>query len=158
MQLSEQPPLSKSYFEKYRTIIVVLVLVIVVLGVLFIPYIPITKEKTRTVTLQYNSQLYNNSPLRSYVNVTNEDSISGDFSVTMNYWYTPLTGQEQLENTSSQSLFIKARATQTFYVPSGWIDFDFSLITYSVSAPTKQQSYNVTNTQYKSIFDLIRGS
>jgi hypothetical protein len=158
MQLSDQSPSSKSYFERYRTIILISVVIIVVLGALFIPYIPITKKKTRTVTLQYNSQLYNNSPYQSYVNVTNEDSIGGNFSVTMNYWYTPLTGQEQLENTSSQSLFIKAGDTQTFYVPSGWIDFDFSLITYSVSAPTKQENYNATNTEYKSILDLIRGS
>jgi hypothetical protein len=148
MQLSERSPLGKSYFGKYRTIILVSVVVIVVLGALFIPYIP------KTVTLEYNSQYYNNGmlmltlqrPLQWYVNVTNEDSIGGSFSVTMNYWYISLTGQKQLENTSSQSLFIKAGATQTFYVPSGWIDVVCFLITYSVSA---------TNTQYKSIFDLI---
>jgi hypothetical protein len=96
--------------------------VIVVLGALFIPYIP------NTVTLQYNSQLCSSNGISQwYVNVTNEGSIGGTFSATINLWLISDVGagQAQLENASSQSFFIKAGATKTFYFPSGWFEFDF---------------------------------
>jgi hypothetical protein len=171
-QLPEQiPPPSRSHFEKYKKPILVSLAVIMVTMILFVPFIPVqyAVTKTRTVKLQYSSQLYDKvygsmdlGPW--FVNVTNKDSISGSFSVTMNWWRNnpayPLSGpQRYLEDTSTQSLSINPKVTETFYLPSDWTIIEpLYSFTYSVSAPSKQENYNVTNTKYESIIDLIRGS
>ena len=167
--MSQQPaPTEKSYLKKYKRPILVSIVIVVVAIVLVSPIIPsqYTVAKTRTRTLQYISQAYSEIVYGidtgpCFINVTNKDSIGGNFSVTMK-WFgypNPLTGKYQLLGTFSQSLYIDARTTKTFYVPEGWFFYPpaaFSF-TYSVSAPSIQESYQVTKTEYKSILSLLEG-
>jgi hypothetical protein len=154
----EQKQISKSYFEKHKKPILISVAIISVVIVLVIPIIPIryTVTETRTRPLQYTSQVYGIYNVPKFVNVTNTDSIGGTFSITMNKWYNTPLGQQQLEDTSTQSSFISAGATHSFYLPEDWIVISpMYSFTYSVSAPSKQENYNVTKTEYKSILNLI---
>jgi hypothetical protein len=103
-QLPQQlPPPNRSYFQKYKSFILASFAIIIVIIILFVPFVPEqhTVPKTRTVKLQYGSQLYDKIVAGMdvgpwFVNVTNEDSIGGSFSVTMNYWVLTniLTGQK----------------------------------------------------------------
>jgi len=158
------PPPSKSYFEKYKRFIFVSFAIIIVMVILFFPFIPIqyTVAKTRTVKLQYSSEVYGYTIgyfIPKIVNVTNKDSIGGIFSVTMKMWQNNPVGQPQLLDTFTNSSFINAGTTHTFHLPDDWIIIELMYaFTYSVSAPSKQENYNVINTEYKSIIDLIRGA
>lgn len=157
MTAIESLPNQKHLSQKHKNLIVLASGVIIVIVLLIAPIIPTqhTVTKTRTRNLLYSSQLFD----KRYVNVTNWDSIGGNFSVTMNYWViSPMTGERvSLVNTSTQSLFINAGASQAFYVPNNWHIYvlDHS-IDYSVSAST-QESYQGTQTEYKSTLDLIHG-
>ncbi len=169
--MSQQSPLSeRSYLEKYRKPILVSLAIIFVVIVLVIPIIPIqyTVTETRTRNLRYSSQLYHKVVAGMdiggpyFVNVTNTDSIGGSFSVTMKYWSaTIINGQagKQLEDTYTQSSFINAKTTQSFSAPENWFVFEpIYSFSYSVSAPSIQQAYNVTKTEYRSILNLVFGS
>ena len=161
-------PVGKSYFQKYKKPIIASLAAIVIVILLVSPIIPIQYPVTRTRTrnLLYSAQLYDKIFLGNdlgpyFVNVTNTDSIGGDFSITMNKWLYnpayPISGPERtLQSTSSQSSYIDARTTHIFYIPSDWYIFaPMYSITYSVSAPSIQENYNVTQTEYKSIISLI---
>jgi hypothetical protein len=165
MESEKEPtPIGKSYFEKHKKPIVISIAIISVVIVLVIPIIPIqyTVTQTRTVKLQYNSQLYGTQIgvfIPKFVNVTNKDSIGGSFSVTMKMWLNNPLGQPQLQDTFTQSSYISAGATHTFNLPEDWIIIEpMYSFTYSVSAPNKQENYNVTKTEYKSILNLIAES
>lgn len=156
-------PLEKSHLQKYRKPILLSVAIIILVIVLVSPIIPIhyTVTQTRTRNLRYSSEVYGIYNVPKIVNVTNKDSIGGSFSVAMNKWLNnpayPLSGPERtLESTSSQSLYIDSGTTRTFHLPDDWIIISpmYSL-TYSVSAPSTQENYNVTQTEYKSILSLI---
>ena len=155
------PPIGKSYLKKYKKPILISLAIIIVVIILVSPIVPIqyTVTKIRTRNLRYSSKVYGIYNVAEFVNVTNKDSIGGSFSVTMKKWYNNPLGQSQLEDTSTQSSFISAGATHTFYLPDDWIIIGLMYsFTYSVSAPTKQENYNVTKTEYKSIFNLIAES
>jgi len=166
--MSQQVPpsqsLESSYLKKYKKPILGSVAVITLIVILVAPIIPIeyTVTQTRTRNLRYSSEVYGTAIMvwvPKFVNVTNKDSIGGSFSVTMNNWYNTPLGQRQLEDTSTQSSFISARTTHTFYLPSDWIIIaPVYSFTYSVSAPSTQENYNVTKTEYKSILNLIAES
>jgi len=133
--------------------------------ILFVPFIPVqyTTAKTRTVNLQYHAEVYGINVglwIPKIVNVTNKDSIGGTFSITMKMWRNNPLGQPRLLDTSTDSSFINAGDTHTFPLPDDWIinPVYFDSLTYSVSAPSKQENYNVTNTEYKSILNLIAES
>jgi len=161
--MSQQPPspIGKSYLKKYKKPILISLAIIIAVIILVSPIVPIqyTVTKTRTRNLKYTSKAYGVYNVPKFVNVTNKDSIGGSFSVTMKMWYNPPLGQPELEDTSTQSSFISAGATHTFYLPSDWIIIEpmYSL-TYSVSAPSTQESYQEIQTEYKSILNLIEGS
>jgi len=157
----EQPPIGKSYFKKYKKTVLISLAIISVVIVLVSPIVPIqyTVTQTRTRNLRYSSKVYGIYNVPKFVNVTNKDSIGGSFSVTMNNWYNTPLGDRQLEDTSTQSSFISAGTTHTFYLPSDWIIIaPMYSFTYSVSAPSTQENYNVTKTEYKSILNLIAES
>jgi len=161
MSQQPPPPIGKSYLTKYKKPILISFTIIIAVIILVSPIVPIqyTVTKTRTRNLKYTSKAYGVYNVPKFVNVTNTDSISGSFSVTMNKWYNTPLGQRQLEDTSTQSSFISARTTHTFYLPSDWIIIvPMYSFTYSVSAPSTQETYNVTQTEYKSILNLIEGS
>lgn len=109
--------------KKYKKTVLISLAIIIVVIVLVSPIVPIqsTVTKTRTHNLKYTSKAYGVYNVRKFVNVTNKDSIGGSYSVTMKMWYNPPLGQPELEDTSTQSSFISAGATQTFYLPSDWI-------------------------------------
>jgi len=154
----KQTKLARAIFEKHKKPIIILVTLIFVAIMLVIPIIPIqcTILKTRTVNLNYESGVYGVYNIPKFVNVTNKDSIGGTFSITMQKWYVNPIGQKQLEDTVTQSAFIPAGATHTFYLPEDWLivppTYSF---TYSINPPTKQETYNVTKIEYKSVLDLI---
>jgi hypothetical protein len=154
----EQKSIDKSYFEKHKKPIVVLVAIISVVIVMVIPIIPIqyTVTETRTRNLRYSSEVYGIYNIPKFVNVTNTDPIGGTFSITMQKWYVNPIGQKQLEDTVTQSAFIPAGATHSFYLPEDWLivppTYSF---THSVTPPATQENYNVTKTEYKSILNLI---
>lgn len=164
-----QPPPERSYLKQYKNLIVtiaIILTIIIVVVILLSPIIPIqyTVPETRTRSLLYNAGMYFNTVLGiktypPFVNVTNEDSVSGSFSVTIDYWYNSPFSQSQLVNTFSQSVFINAGTTQIFSPPKGWggTDLFFWSYSYSVSTPTTQETYNVTKTEYKSILNLVSG-
>jgi hypothetical protein len=157
---SEKEPrrIYESYFEKHKKPILFSVAIISVIIVLVIPIIPIqyTVTETRNRNLRYSSGVYGIYNVPKFVNVTNKDSIGGTFSITMQKWYVNPIGQKQLEDTVTQSAFISAGATHTFYLPEDWIIIQpMYSFTYSVTPPTTQENYNVTKTEYKSIFNLI---
>ncbi len=158
--MSQQSPLSeRSYFKKYRKPILALIAMIFLVIVLVIPIIPIQKTvtKTRTRNLLYNDKFIRGDNYGdSYVSITNKDSIGGIFSVTMNHYLIyPPDGTKKLEDTFSQSLFINAGATQIFHFPNwNWYIIG-DAFDYSISAPSTQESYQETQTEYKSILSLI---
>ena len=151
-------PQAVEYFHKRKKLIMILIVIVTIAIVLVIPVIPITYSitKTRTVNLKYGSEVYGVYNIPKFVNVTNKDSIGGTFSITMKKWYVNPIGQKQLEDTITQSAFISAGATHTFYLPEDWVIVPpMYLFTYSVNPPTKQETYNVTKIEYKSVLDLI---
>jgi hypothetical protein len=150
-------------------------LAIILTVILISPMIPIQSQdivtKTKTRGLKYDAALYipqpNDSGIIDYtpydgppsVNVTNQDSIGGNFSVTIEYGSHLLFNGSAQIITFSQSIFINAGETKTFTPPSGW-GGPLTMIThyyYSVSAPTIQENYNVTETKtrYKSILNSL---
>lgn len=157
----ESLPNQKHFSKKHKNLIIVSCAIVIAVVVLISPIIPTqhTVTKTRTRNLRYSSKVYGQSIglfVPKLVNVTNLDSIGGSFSVTMNMWYNPPLGQPQLKDTSTQSSSIPARATHAFYLPSNWIILEpMNSFTYSVSAPTTQESYQETQTEHKSILNLI---
>jgi len=157
--MSQQPlPIERSYLEKHKKTIIVSLAIIVAIVILASPIVPIqyTVTKTKTRNLKYSSEVYGVYNVPKFVNVTNKDSFGGIFSVTMKMWYNTPLGQPQLEDTSTQSSFIPAGATHTFYLPGDWIVVaPVYSFTHSVSAPSIQEAYNVTETEYKSILNLI---
>jgi len=173
MALSEAPPsIQEGFLKKHRNLLftsLALIIVVIVVIVLISPVIAsqYTITETRTRNLQYDSGMYFNTNSLGvelyppYVNVTNQDSIGGVFSVTINYNYNSWNGPELYENdTWSQSTFINAGTTQMFSPPQGWgflniLSWSYN---YSVSAPTTQENYNVTQTKYESILTLIENS
>lgn len=159
--MSQQPlPIERNYLKRYKKPILVSLAIIIVVIVLVSPIVPIqyTVTKTRTRDLRYSSEVYGTYNIPKFVNVTNTDSIGGGFSVTMNMWLNNPLGQSQLQDTSTQYSFIRAGATQAFYLPSDWFIFGLYSLTYSVSAPSTQETYDVTQTEYKSILNLIAES
>ncbi len=154
--MSQQSPSSdRSYYKKHKRPVLVSIALASLVIALVAPIIPIQKTvtKTRTRNLQYYSQLYD----KESVNITNVDSIGGNFSVTMNYWViSPTDGRRvSLEHTSTQSSFINAGASQVFYAPSDWHIYQLShALDYSVSAST-QEAYDATITEYNSVLNII---
>jgi len=154
----KQTKLARAIFEKHKKPIIILITLIFVAIMLVIPIIPIqcTILKTRTVNLNYESGVYGVYNIPKFVNVTNKDSIGGTFSIKMQKWYVNPIGQKQLEDTVTQSAFIPAGTTHTFYLPEDWVivppTYSF---TYSINPPTKKETYNVTKIEYKSVLDLI---
>ncbi len=177
VSLSQQPPppppLVRSRLKQYKNFAIATIVtlaIIIVIVILASPIVPIhyTVTKTRTRNFQYSAGLYCHTwggieLFPPFANVTNQESIGGNFSVTINYWnHAPEMGglSARLISTFSQSIFINAGITQTFSPPSGWgglaiLFYDYS---YSVSAPRTQENYNVTQTEYKSILNLLFGS
>jgi hypothetical protein len=97
----------------------------------------------------------NDSEYMDYVNVTNYDTVGGTYTVTMNKSSVPpdYAGPfeiETFEDTTTQSIFIAAGDSGIFNAPQSW-----SYFTYEVTVPTKQESYNVTTTELKSIINII---
>ena len=162
-QVPPSQPLESSYLKKYKKLILVSVVIITLIVILVAPVIPIkyTATQTRTRNLRYSSKVYGLYNIPKIVNVTNTDSIGGSFSVTMKKWYQPPSPlqSKELEDTFTQSLFINAHSTRTFDIPEDWLIYPpMYSFTHSVSAPTTQELYNVTKTEYKSILDLIGSS
>lgn len=158
MSQQPPPPIGKSYLKKYKKPILISFAIIIAVIILVSPIVPVqyTVTKTRTRHLRYSSKVYGIYNVPKYVNVTNKDTIGGSFSVTMKMWFNNPLGQSQLEDTSTQSSFISAGATHTFYLPDDWIIIQpMYSFTYPVSAPSTQENYNVTKTEYKSILNLI---
>ena len=140
-----------------KKIILVIISFAISLLVLVSPIIPIqsTVTKTRTRNLKYTSNVYGVYNIPKFVKVTNSDSIGGCFSVIMKKWYNPPLGQRQLEDTHTQSSSISAGTTHDFYLPDDWSIMAMYSFTYSVSAPTTQETYKTTQTEYNSILNLI---
>ena len=140
-------------------------LVIVILPVLFAPIIPVevttTETRTRKLLSYYKTQsIDDDSSFPDYVNITNYDTVGGTYTVTMNkssvppdYSGPPFGGPyyfNPFEDTTTQSMFIGSRNSGIFYAPDNW-----SYFTYEVTIPTKQEHYNVTKTEYRSIITLF---
>lgn len=159
-----QQPLERSYLKRHKNPILVLSAIGIVVIVLVSPVIPVNYvvTQTRTKKLKHSSEVYGRFNVPKIVNVTNRDTIGGSFSVSMNMWsHGFAAGQptKDLEDTFSQSLYIKAGDTATFPLPDDWIIVQpIYSFTYSVSAPTTPENYNVTKTEYKSILNLIAES
>jgi len=158
-QISETQ--KKRFPSKYKKPITLSLAIIIVVAILITPILPIkyTATETRTRNLRHSSKVYGLYNVPTNIKVTNTDSHSGRFSVTMNMWYSspnPFNPQKKLEDTFSKSLFINARTTETFHLPSDWIIIEpMYSFTYSVSTPSVQESYDVIKTEYKSILTLI---
>jgi hypothetical protein len=146
-----------------KRIIVILfmpILAIVLLIAFFASIIPVqvtmTETRTRKV-LSYHKVHYpgDDSRYPDYVNVTNYDTIGGTFLVIMNktshpFDYAGPFWEVTVEDTTEQSMFIAAGDNGIFNVPQGW-----EYVTYEVTVPTKQEEYNVTETELKSIIDIL---
>lgn len=135
--------------KKIFAVLLTPILVFALLILLFAPIVPVqvTITETRTIKLlsYYKVQPADNDS--DYVNVTNFDTVGGTYNVVIRKTsYERLT----IEDTMEQSLFIAARKSGIFIVPQGW-----SYFTYKVTVPTKQENYNVTKTELKSIIEVI---
>jgi hypothetical protein len=86
----------------------------------------------------------------------------------MDWWQNNPLGQRTLYQTLENSSFIQAGTTHAFNLPNDWIRMEgfrpidgiqvpMYSFNYSISVPTKQENYNVTNMEYKSIIDFFRG-
>jgi uncharacterized membrane protein len=149
---------------KHKKLIIVASVAILALVVLFAPIIPTQHAvtKTRTRKIHYTSEVYGQTIgyfIPKYVEVKNTDTVGGTFSITMNKWYNPPLGQRQLEDTSTQSSSIAAKTTHAFYLPDNWIILPAMYsFTYSVTAPSTQETYQATETEYKSLLNLIENA
>jgi len=134
-------------------VLLIVVLVIVILPILFAPIIPVevttTETRTRKLLSYYKTQSVDDSNNSEFVNVTNYDSVGGTYSVTMQRTSGPWEHYETFEDTT-QSMFIAAGDSGIFYVPESWSYFNVE-----VTIPTKQEKYNVTKTEYRSIITLL---
>ena len=171
IQPATQQPKSQSSLRRHRsiadrlTVVGVIVLVLATI-VLVSPIIPVKSEytfpNTRTVNLHYNATIYSIGNVPLYVNVTNNDSIGGNFSVTMNKFHPRVVGIDMrfyLTDTFTQSQYIAAGATCKYKLPDDWyIIHPMNEFTYSVAAPTKQEDYDVImiETKFKSVLELIQ--
>lgn len=160
MAYSEPAP-SQKYFSKYKNLIIVASAVIIALVILVAPIIPIQHSvtKTRTRNLRYSSAVYGIYLIPKIINVTNTDTVGGSFTVTMKEWSNSIVNLKQvqhLEDTYTQSSYINAGETRTFNLPDDWLVMEpMSSLTYSVSPPSTQQAYNETQTEYKSMLNLL---
>jgi len=161
MAQTEPLPTQKRSSIKHKKLIIVTSVAIIVAVVLFAPIIPTqnTVTKTRTSNLHYTSQVYALYNVPKYVAVTNTDTVGGSFTVRMEWWETSIIrGQSvnNLKDTYTQSLTISAKATKNFNLPDDWLILGFwDSFKYSVSPSSTQENYQVTETQYKSLLNLI---
>jgi hypothetical protein len=163
--VTEEPPKTPLPTQKrsikHKKLVIVASAVIVAVVVLFAPIIPTqyTVTKTRTRTLHYSSEVYGTYNVPKYVAVTNTDTVGGSFAVRMEWWETSIIrGQSvsELKDTYTQSLTISAKAAKNFNLPDDWLILGFwDSFKYSVTAPSTQETYRATETQYKSVFNLI---
>jgi hypothetical protein len=164
MVQSEPLPYPKQFPRRYKRLIIVSFVIILAVVILVAPIIPIQHvvTKTRTRNLRYSSAIYGIYLIAKIINVTNTDKIGGTFTVTMKEWSNSIVNLKQvqeLEDTHAESAYIKAGETRTFNLPDDWLIMEpMSSLTYSVSPPSTQQAYNVTETEYKSILNLIESS
>ncbi len=146
---------------RHFTVLLVVGAVILTIVIFSVPVIPVqyTVTQTRTRTLHYTAQHYNQSNPRSFVNVTNTDSVGGIFSVTLS-----LAGGKPVPHgvefgtieSTTLSLFIDAGATGKFDSPEEWIILEsMYAFFYTVTAPTIHENYNVTKTEYHSVISMI---
>jgi hypothetical protein len=137
------------------------------------PIIPIEsiETKTRIVKYQYDSEVYAVVTTPRIINVTNNENFKGSFSVTANVWYIePLSYlgidtepspfkssiKKELFATDTQEKNIEPKSTATFHLPENWIIVEpMYTFDYEVDAPLKQENYNLTITEYKSLLELI---
>lgn len=139
--------------KKYKNLIASSV-IIVAIAILVIPIIPIQYSVTKTTTrnLKYSSKLVVGVWLVSpYVELTNVDYVGGTFIITIQGTFAG-SGQAKLQ-TKSESVFVDKGEKIIF--SSGWTygsGYDF---TYTVSAPSVQESHYENQTEYKSILNLI---
>ena len=120
------------------------------------PLIPVevTVPKTTTRNLQYSSEVFYPQFNRDekiygyYVNVTNQDSVCGTFTVTINY--LNINGQPM--DRLVKSVFIGSGETAKF-APEGMADS----YSFSVSAPSVQESHKESRTEYKSLLNYLTG-
>jgi hypothetical protein len=135
--------------KKIIAVLLTPILVFALLILLFTPIIPVqvTTTETRTIKLLSYYKVQHADNDSDYVNVTNFDTVGGTYTVIINK-----TSYERrtVEDTTEQSMFIAARNSGIFIVPQSW-----SYFTYEVTVPTKQESYNVTSTELKSIINII---
>lgn len=146
--------------KKIIMVLLAPILVFALLILLFVPIFPVqvTVTENRTMKLlSYYKVHYvdNDSDYMDYVNVTNYDIVGGTYTVTMNKSSVPpdYAGPfrvETFEDTTTQSIFIAAGDSGVFSAPQSW-----SYFTYEVTVPTKQERYNVTTTELKSIINII---
>jgi hypothetical protein len=147
--------------ERSFTVLIIVVVAIATVIILSAPIIPVqsTVTQTRTRPLRHNAQDYNQSNVPRFVNVTNTDSVGGIFSVTLYMVdYKPVVGgiEGEIRETTTQSLFINAGATEKFNSPKEWTILEPTYsFEYRVTAPTTQENCNVTATEYKSIISII---
>jgi hypothetical protein len=159
-----EPPNRDGFSKKHRNLLLASVAIIIFIVILVIPVVPVeyTVTETRTRNLLYDSEVYYLSHAPKFVNVTNQDSVGGSFSVTMNdYSNGFLNGQptQSLEDTFSQSLYIKAGEARTFNLPENWVLVSpWYSFNYSVIPPSTQENYNETQTKYESVITLIEKS
>ena len=135
--------------KKIIAILLTLILVFTLLILLFAPIIPVqvTTTETRPMKLLSYYKVQHADNGSDFVNVTNFDTVGGTYTVIIHK-----TSYERLkiEDTTEQSMFIAARNSGIYIVPQSW-----SYFTYEVTVPTKQESYNVTTTELKSIINII---
>ena len=135
--------------KKVFAVLLTPILVFAFLIILFAPIIPVqvTTTETRTIKLLSYYKVQHADNGSDYVNVTNFDTVGGTYTVIIHKTsYERLT----IEDTTEQSMFIAARNSGIFDVPQSWSYFN-----YEVTVPTKQENYNVTKIELKSIIAVI---
>ena len=169
--MSQQPlPIQRSYLEKYKKPILVSLAIIIVIVILVSPLVPIqdTVLKTTARNLLYScSKMFTSfvSPWYYYpsVNVTNNDSVGGNFTVTIGTWSydwsrayetAPNPPPKKLVNTCAKFIFISAGETKTVLSSNEGLT-NIGDYGYIISAPSVQESHYENQTEYKSILNLI---
>jgi hypothetical protein len=168
--MSEQNPKIKRK-NSVITYIAISSAIIIVVVMLMYPMVPVqhTVLITTTRSLQYSSSMFESyAPIGNYypaVNVTNNDSVGGIFTVSIGTWsydwsHAYMTAPEpppkQYVETCTKSAFIDVGETKTFLSSEQGL-INIGEHPYFVSAPSVQESHYESPTEYESVLNYLIG-
>jgi hypothetical protein len=147
-----------------RDFVLTLTVLCAVVALVFTPIWEVPYEVTEEAIVEFK---YHEERAPSYIipstapdiNVTNDDSINGSFSIVMIWTPNEINPKYPVVGrTHTETKTIPPNSTYTFQIPDEWAftgpTYSFS---YRIEAPKRQANVTRTKTECKSVFQLITG-